>query len=185
MILIGLAMQWIVAAATFVAAVGLTLAWFKSGRKALLLGAGAALAVGAVVLVVEAIVVTDEERVEAEVLDVARAVERNDLDAVLDHVHPDAQDLQDDAKLRLQQFEFSSVLVKLQRIEIDQRQMPRTASAHFIVTPSGTHKSSQQPIPRSVKPYLQVEFVEQGDRWLIRSYEVRDFIEAFQKPKQR
>jgi hypothetical protein len=182
-IVFALATQWLVAGAAFIVAVALLFAWLKTGRKALLIGVAVVAVAGVGTLAAAALIVTDKERVENEIYDVAKDVERNDLDAVIDHIHADAQTIIQDAKNRLPSYNFDGVLVRFRRVEIDETQSPRTAKAHFIVDVSGTHKSSSSPIPNGAKGYFEVELVEEGDRWLIRGYRVGDFIEAFQKPK--
>lgn len=184
MIMLALATQWLVAGAAFLVAVVLLFGWLKTGRKALLIAVIVVAAGGIGTLAAAALIVTDEERIENEIFGVAKDVERNDVEAVLGHVHPDADAIVREAKRRLPDYQFDGVLVRFRRVEIDETKSPRTAAAHFIVTVSGTAKSSGTPIPRGAKGYFEVELVEQGDRWLIRDYQLRDFLEAFQKPQE-
>lgn len=181
MTVLALATEWIVAGVAFLAAVALMFAWLKTGRKALLIATVLVIAGGVGTLTAAALIVTDKERVENEIRDVARDVQQNDVQAVLDHVDPNADNIIQEAKQRLPNYDFDGVFVRMREVEINESASPRTATAHFIVTVSGTYKSSNSPIPRGAKGYFVVELVEQGDRWLIRNYQLRDFLEAFQK----
>lgn len=184
MMLLALSTEWIVAGVAFLAAVGFLFAWLKTGRKELLIGVAIAVVGGAGTLAAASLIVTDKERVENEIRDVARDVEQNNVSAVLDHVHPEADEIIQEAKRRLPNYDFDGVLVRMREVDIDESATPRTAVARFIVTVSGAHRESNSPIPRGAKGYFEVELVEQGDRWLIRGYKLRNFIEAFQQSKR-
>ena len=111
----------------------------------------------------------------------ATAIEQNEMATVLDHMHPDAEEVRSEVRQRLTQFEFSSVVLNKLRVEIDETQSPRTAIASFLAIPKGNYRASQQPIPRQVMANLKVTLVEEDDRWLIRSYELRPTREIFQR----
>jgi len=181
MMLVALATEWFVAGVAFLTAVGFLFAWLKTGNKALLIGVAIALVSGAGTLAAASLIVTDTERVENEIRDVAKDVEQNDLSAVLDHVHPEADEIIQDAKQRLPNYEFESVLVRIRNVEIDETKSPRTALVEFLVIVSGTAKSTNSRLPRQARPFFRVTMVEEGDRWLIRDYELRPTNEAFQK----
>jgi hypothetical protein len=69
-----------------VVALGTGIAWTSTGRKEWLIALGAIVALTIMGLVVEQLVVTDREAIEATLREIARDVESNNLPALLKHV---------------------------------------------------------------------------------------------------
>ena len=178
---LAVATEWVIAAMTIMVAVGLLLTWFRTGRKPLLWGAAGALTLGFTIVAVEALVVTDEERIETAVLDAAYDVSRNDIAGALEHLHPDADDIRRRAKEVMEDYEFSAVAINKLRIAINENETPRTATVDFIAIPSGLHRASRNPLPRNAIVGVELTLVEVDGRWLIRGYERKSPQNSFRK----
>jgi hypothetical protein len=142
--------------------------WTQSGHKAagwiaiaLLL-----LTLGLIVLSVQ--VETDQEKITQMLHKVAAALQRNDREYVLSHIHPQAAATVQRAKSELPQYKFTEARVtRIKAITVDDSRKPQTAVAEFNVVVALTFNSFSGQVPRFVKLYLS----KQDGRWLVRDYE--------------
>jgi len=147
-------------------------------RRGMLLGwmAGVAVVVVAVV-VVEAYVVTDVERVQAELDGIEAALEANDLPAVLDHIHPSntlksAVAIRGYVKWGMGVLTIDEVHISGTEIKVDMEADPPTAVAEF----DGYVKGTGDAIPYRVSPlaHFTVDYQLVGGRWLMVDYTSTD-----------
>ena len=142
--------------------------WTQTGNKA---AAWIAIAIvlltfGLVVLSVQ--IETDEEKITYMLHDVASALQRNDHDYVVSHIHPSAATTAQRAKSELPKYKFSEARVtRIKSITVDGSRKPETAVAEFNVIVALTTDGYTGQIPRFVKLYLTKE----ENRWLVRDYE--------------
>jgi hypothetical protein len=172
-------MNWLLESPLTIVVVGVLLlillgwVWSATGRKELLYALGAALALIAVGLVVERLVVTDREAIEATLLTIAREVESNDLRRVVKHIYSGAPELRQKVEGEMPNYDFTECrLTKIHLIEVNAREQPRTAVAEFNVIASGSFREgsfslSEQSVPRWVRLYM---VKEDDGRWTVRDY---------------
>lgn len=117
----------------------------QSGK--FLIWALGALAAAGVVLAVEWVWVTDNERIEAVVYDLRRALLASDADAVLDHLTDDIQFVQDDralssaaarAMIRMAVANSKFDIVRVRGLQTSSGQLTRRGKADFKVFISGS-----------------------------------------------
>ena len=153
------------AALTVVAAI----TWIKGGYAAALYSALALFLLTILLVILNLQIQTDREKVEVVMSQVASAVQRNDLQAVLQHVHPSRSPGLNRAKSELPSYKFSEARITgIKKIEVNSDTNPPTAIAEFNVSVSLVARG--QPfdrIPRFVRCY----FLREGDRWLVTDYE--------------
>ncbi len=145
-----------------------------TGRGVVLVGM-----VGTVVLVaagvgLEWLVVTQRERVEAEIYQIAAAFETNDLDAVLDHCSPSAVHSRSEARRAFGLVQFTKLKITELKIErIDRRTDPPTTKAHFVVLVSAMDRDgSFGHVTRPI--WFNLDFRLEGDRWMITGHELEN-----------
>ena len=152
--------------------------WTQSGQKAagwiaivLLI-----LTLGLIALSVQ--IETDQEKITHMLHDVASALQRDDHDYVLSHIHPQAAATVQRAKSELPRYKFSEARVtRIKTITVDHTRKPETAVAEFNVVVSLTFDGYNGKAARFVKLYL----TKQDDRWLVRDYEHADPTAGFRQ----
>ena len=124
------------------------------------------LTLGLVVLSVQ--IETDEEKITRMLNDVASALQRNDRDYVVSHIHPTAAATVQRAKAELPRYNFTEARVtRIKAITVDTSRKPETAIAEFNVIVALTLDGYSGQVGRFVKLYL----AKQDGRWLVRDYE--------------
>lgn len=112
----------------------LAAALFVTGRGKLLLYMAGVLAVTGGLVLVERLVVTDRERIEAVIDDLADAIETNDGDRVVAHISPANRSLRTEAKSRMKRGNIQEVrLVDNPEIRVEELSDPPVARARFAV----------------------------------------------------
>jgi hypothetical protein len=150
----------------------LAFGWTKTGRQETLFGLAAVILLCLAVLGLQKFVVTENERVEATLAQIARDVERNDLQAVLAHVHSSAKEIHERVESEFPNYRFSKVkITSIREIKVEPERIPPRAIAKFSVMVVGTDASGfldgQQPIWR----YVVVTFHMENGRWRVQDYE--------------
>ena len=128
------------------------------------------LAVVAIGVIVERLVVTERERVEAAIYGAARAVEENDRDGVATFLARSASDVLRRATYYMGRFEFSSVTLRSMEITINELTSPPTAQATFFAKADFTDRQGEYMYP-SYAANFTVELVREDGVWKIRSAE--------------
>jgi ketosteroid isomerase-like protein len=151
--------------------------WIKGGFRAALYAAIALAVLTVVLLVVNLRVKTDREQIEQLLHDVAAAVERNDLPAVVSYIHPGAVQGLQRAKSEMPKYQFTSARITgIKSIQVHRDTHPPSAIAEFHVAVSlGTQGNHFDGIRRFVRAY----FMERDGRWLVHNYEHFDVSAGF------
>lgn len=132
------------------AAAGFFVALRTTQKGKYLVWALAALALAGVVLVVERVWVTDNERIEAVVHDLRRALLASDADALLSNLTPDVQFVQEDralpsetarAMIRAAVSNSQFDIVRVRGLQISSGRLTRRGKADFRVFVQGVAKS--------------------------------------------
>jgi hypothetical protein len=143
--------------------------WLRTGQTWLLylLLAILALTVGAVVL--ERLVVTDREQVDATLHEIARLVEKNDLEAAFQYAHSPAVRGQAAGELPRYRFQEVAIARNLQ-IKVFPKHLPPKATAEFnvlVVFSTRDGSWSNQRLAR----YVEVTMLKDDDgQWRVSAY---------------
>jgi len=122
-------------------------------------------------LVMERLVVTEVERVENSLDEVAVALEHNDRQGVLDHLSPSAAGLRSHAASTLQQLTINEAHIGSDlTVRINELKSPPTATATFTARISGDALHGGLPYKNMVQR-LRVILHKEQNRWLIFSYD--------------
>jgi hypothetical protein len=118
-------------------------------------------------LAVERFVVTDREEIQATVKQMARDVERNDLPAVLAHIHSSVPELHSQAQTVMPAYLFERVeILRLNGIRLEGEGAARIAIAEFNAAVTGRERDGaveKGRLPRFVVMKLKPE----NNRWRI------------------
>ena len=163
-------MTWVFEQPHYIAILGVaTLAvlgfgWMQTGYRALLYGTIGVAVLTVLLLVVERLVQTENEEIEAALEQMAADVQRNDLPDVLRHISAMAPATRAQARAEFPRYNFSRVKVKRNlTVTIDEQQEPRTAVVSFNVVVTGYDRSfrSSFHVPR----FVTVTLVREDGEW--------------------
>jgi len=155
--------------------------WLQTGRK-IELYIMLAIITGVVgVLVAGKLWKSERQQVKTTLYQVARDVERNDLDAVLAYLHPSRSDVRQLAISELPLYKFESVKIK-QNLEIElfpDESPPRAVTSFNVVVVASDRAGviSGRPVPR----FVHVTFLKVGDDWRISDFDHDDPSEGFKR----
>lgn len=170
---------WTVLVILFLAAALLAAMWAATARREPLIGAAVALALIPGLWLVERLVVTDREVIEATLHEIAADVKSNNRAAVLSHIDPGAKWLRARAEGELGNYQFTACRVnKLHGIEVNYQKRPLTAVADFNVHVAGTFRVNNETFPEG-DYFRRVELHLRQDadgRWLVEDYSHRSPI---------
>jgi hypothetical protein len=145
---------------------------FQSGRGAILLAMAAVGLLTATLLLVERLVVTDTERIETVLYQVAAALRDNDVDGVVECLAPSAADLRRSVLVRLANLHIVEARITSRpRIRINRLTNPPTATATFfgrVQIEGGMAAMTGGPFVGRVA----VELEEMDDHWAITGYQM-------------
>ena len=143
-------------------------AWLKTGIKPILYAAGVFLLITLGLVVLERIVETDREQI-ARTLDLmARDVMRDDLDAVLDWIHPSAEQTRKIAAQEFPRYEFHHVDIK-NNLELDTKSStpPKEVVATFnVVVIVSDETGNEVRAPR----FVTLTLIQDEDVWKVADY---------------
>ncbi len=150
----------------------LVVALVNTGRGALLGAIAGVGLLGALLLGVEWLVVTDKESVEASLSGAAQALESNNPQAVMDYIDPASamrnRVAQEMAQVTISKARFSRLDVKFNR-----HVSPPTAEADFMGYVNGRDRRGEFPYENFAGRFT-VRLRREGDRWLMTDYELHD-----------
>ena len=155
--------------------------WLQSGRKLELYIMLAILAVVVGVLVVGNFWKSERKQVKATLFQIANDVERNDLDAVLAHLHPNMSAVRQRVKNEMPTWKFEEVKIK-QNLEIEvfpDESPPRAVTSFNVVVVLSDRSGLIN--GRRVPRFAHVTFLKQGDNWRVSDYDHEDPQEGFKK----
>jgi hypothetical protein len=180
-------MDWLFEKPLFILIMGVLTAvvlgglWTQTGRKSALYAFLAALGATAGLLLVERWVQTDRERIIATLHEIARVVERNDVQAALRYTHSRAEWIRRQAAAELPRYDFREVRIKPNIVvEISPKADPPTATAKFNAVVVASDKQglfSDSRVPR----FVTVKFEKEGRDWRVVGYEHQEPFEGFRQ----
>lgn len=143
--------------------------WIKGGFGAALYSA-IGLALGTIALVLLSLwTQTEREAIEMVLNDVASAVERNDLQAVLEHIHPGAVGGIHRAKVEFPSYHFSEARITgIKSVEVQGNSQPPSAIAEFYVAVSIASNNAQA---NGIRRFVRAYFVKRDGKWLVHDYQ--------------
>jgi hypothetical protein len=135
-----------------------------------LVALGGIIAVTLLLMLIERLVVSDREQVETGVDSVLAAVEANDLPTVLTWIDPAAVSVRADvqALMPLVKVDKARAMGEIE-VTINDAANPPTAMSRFRAFLDGVHGSSGMRVAY-FNQQVDVDWVKQGDRWLINGY---------------
>jgi hypothetical protein len=143
----------------------------KTGRGLVLVAMAAVAAFMGLAVLVDAIVVTDRERVENVIYEAAAAAEQHNLDEVTALVSASAPQIKADIRHWLRdQLIIESVTIGNLDVSVDRTTSPPTATAKFWYIGQGKWRRGDTVHDR-VPGKLKVDFRKEGERWLVTAYE--------------
>ena len=145
--------------------------FLKSGRGILLFAMAGVAGFMALAVLIDHLVVTDREQVANVIYEMAAAAERNDLNAVIDHIDPAAGEVSGEARRWIGQVRLDLVSISAMDVKIDRTTSPLQATAEFRVFARGEFVGHNLSGPAQYLGRLIVQFSRQGDRWLVTTYE--------------
>lgn len=147
--------------------------WLQSGRKEALIAAAALVGVFLILVIVERMMISDREAIEATLGQVARDLETNNRDAVYAAIHPSKPELLTQAKAELPGYTFTECrITKIQRMEIDAKAEPKTAVVGFNVMVKGNFKYGADYFSgMTIARYVTLDLEQDTDgKWKVVSY---------------
>lgn len=163
------------------AVVILSLVWMRTGRRWPMALAAVAGLLAIVVLVAGHLIVTDREVVEATLRRIAADVERNDVKAVVGHIHSERTDLVAMVESEFPRYRFEKVDIKSNlEIEVDNAVNSQAAVAKFNVVVHGKFHGGGDfgdvYGDQGIRRYVVVKFQKEGDQWKVVGYAHHDPI---------
>lgn len=150
-------------------------AMLQTGRQIFLYILLGWIGVCSLLLAVESVIVTDGERIEGTLYDLAAALEANDLNAVQSYISNDAPDLKTQAEKQLGYVRIESVKVKQNLLVSIHRQFnPPIGVAKVNVVITG-HLMNNEAMDGHFATYLVLSFQQDTDgQWRVVSYQFFD-----------
>jgi hypothetical protein len=164
---------WPVIGVGILVEVVLGLILWQTGRGVLLWAMGGVLLLVLGGLLLERLVVTEKERIEATLDGAAAAVEANDLDRVNTYLAADAAEPRTLARWALDRVTFTKV--KITRIEITINRLTSPPAAKAEVSGYVSLRDRKGEYPYENHPLSgTVELRQDGNRWLVTGYKLHD-----------
>jgi hypothetical protein len=164
---------WMPLVSLFAIAAILAAMWTATARREPLIAAAVVVALIPALWIVERLVVTDREEIEATLDVIAADVKSNNRAAVLSHIDPGATWLRARAEGEIPNYQFNECKInKLHGIEVNYGDQPPTAVANFNVHVNGTFKFGSETLPpgdyfRRIELHLRRD--AEG-RWKVEDY---------------
>jgi len=169
-ILLGLIGLVIVGSAVFI--------WTQTSEKVAIYVAAVSIVVTILLVLISTQIVTDRERIQTILDEVAGALPANDQETILGYIHPSATELLARVKTELPRYEFRRAKVtSIKSITVNTTTTPQTAIAEFnVVVQVGIGNESIR-VPRFIKVY----FMQRDGNWLVRDYEQFSFADGLRR----
>ena len=167
-------MTWVLEEPIYIIILGVVLMLFlgyalmQTGYRALFhaLLAVAALTVG--LLILEQVVQTDKEQVEAALEEMARDVEANDHEAIFAHIYSGAPELLKRAKREVLQYTFEDVDIKNNvEIQFVEGERPRKALVSFNVVVDVDYMGMHH---RRAPSFIEVTLIMEDGKWRVAEF---------------
>ena len=157
--------------------------WLQTGRKIELYIMLAIIIGVAGVVIAGNVWKSERKQVKTTLYQIAHDVERNDVKAVLEHLHPRMSAVRQRIESEMPMYKFDEVKIK-QNLEIDvfpTESPPRAVTSFNAVVVASD--SSGLITGRHVPRFVNVTFLKEGDHWRISDYDHQDPREGFKKRK--
>lgn len=133
-----------------------------------MLGIAGVIAVTALLLVLESIVITPSEEVEQALTALMAAVEANDVAAVVAAIDPSAQAIRKEAETLMPQVNVKETGTTSVRVEVDETANPLKATSFFRGRIDGTHARSGARVFYFDK--VEIDWQKSGNSWRVIDY---------------
>ena len=143
--------------------------WVQTARLWPLYASAGVIAVTVLLVLLEHHVETDREKVASTLQDLIKVVENNDLNGLLDHIHPEAIEIQHQARREFPNYHFSTISVRPNLDVTILPGSPATARATFNVVADGSIAELGMG-DATVRRYVELEFKQHTGRWKVVSY---------------
>lgn len=142
----------------------------KTGHKGLIFALIAAVLLFGGLLAAERLIKTDREQIRETLIDAAAAVERNDVDGVLQLIHSSKTDFQSRVRSQLPRYSIDRVrITQIREIKIDEG-ASKKATAKFFVRVDSAHGNTVR--------FATVDFRPERGQWKMFDFEHKDFREG-------
>jgi hypothetical protein len=150
----------------------LAIALVRTGLMKIVGAMVAVLIVTLLLVVLERVVVTEYEEVEAALDEASAAIEANDVERVVSFIAPQEPQLKQYAERTMRQFAFSEVRVGNDlKVQVNPLTSPRSAKANFSVKVSGKDRKSALVGTQLVPVELTLQKID--GRWFVAEYQAR------------
>jgi hypothetical protein len=146
----------------------------KTGRGAILTAMLAVAVVMGLAVLIDRLVVTDREKIANVIYAGAAAAQRNDLEAVIDLISPDAAGVRAEARRWIGQgghARLDEVNITAMEVTLNRATNPPTGTARFRVFARGQVIDREGTFGGPYTEILTVHFRREGDRWMVTGYE--------------
>ena len=152
--------------------------WSQTGDSRLLFGVAGAALFTIVLLFVERYVETDRERVDSILRQLAKHVEANELDQVLERIHPQQNGLKQRVEMEMTRWTFSKVQINRNlKITPQPDHQPPQVTATFNCQVEANASS----VTGNGLVFIEVVFWKYRDKWLVYDAEYSDVREGFKR----
>lgn len=154
-------------------ALGCVAAWSRTGRREWLFVLAGIVVLMVAGLIVDRLIVTDREAIEATLAQIARDVQSNNLRAVSRHIYfGAASELKQRVESEMPNYHFEECrITRIHKVEIDAGTDPRSAVVEFNVVASGTFKQAGMELTDTVRRWIRLQMVREKDgRWAVQDY---------------
>jgi hypothetical protein len=129
----------------------------------------AVLALTAVMLVVERVVVTEREQVEVALTTMLDAIESNDIPGAVACVDPAATSIRRDIEALMPLMKVEAANSASEQITLEESAQPPTATSQFQAYLRAQHQKSGLPVAY-LNQRVDLHWVKRGDQWLLDDY---------------
>lgn len=155
-----------------VAGLGAFVAWTMTGRKeAIFAGIGLLILFGALI-VIERMSISDREAIEATLVKAARDLENNNHEGIYAFIHPDSQEMKQQAQAELPGYKFDECrITKIYETKINGDANPKTAVVEFNVIVKGSFKAGADAFSGQIPRLVRLDLVQDRDgKWKVTKY---------------
>ena len=149
--------------------------WLQTGRQVLLVVMLAIIVLTIAAVAVERLVVTDGERVDLTLHEIARLVEQNDVNGVMQYAYSGRPVGRAKAAAELPHYKFQKVTIARNlEIKVDPKHIPPRATAEFnVIVKLGLADGSWN--DQTVVRFVQITFYQEtSGEWRVADYEHAD-----------
>lgn len=150
--------------------------WLRTGSKWLLAAVIAAIVLTLAAVFAERLIVTDREQVTQTLFDIAKLVERNQVNEALEYAYPKTPAVRAQAAAELPRYRFSEVDIKSNlEVKVFPDRTPPMATAEFnVVVVLSTRDPGRDGLinNRRIPRYVEVTFYKDDDgQWRVGAYD--------------